>query len=428
MKNDVYFLLALLPSVALFGCSGSSTPLATIPPTNVAVTNTPMRPTVTSAPATNNPTAEAPKTAVTPQPTMTVTPKLVNDPKNCTYIIEGVKITLKDGSAETASAPGAASKTRTNYFGNEASGDFNQDGIADIALILTQNPGGSGTFYYGVVALGSNVGCNGTNAVLLGDRIAPQSTTFQNGELIFNYADRKPNEPMTVKPSVGVSKYAKVNADKLIEVQKTASATPNATPQNVIVANYVCNEGKSFRVEFSKDQVNLTMNGKTYLLKQQISGSGFRYGNADMLMVGKGDSALLEDAKGAPLASNCNANTKPIATTTAQTLTGSAWRLVESSKDGKSAPNVESTLTFDAKNASGKGGCNRFSGSYTVTGDKIQFGAFASTLMACIENEVATQEAWYLKSLGTANRYEVSGNTLRIYFEAGKQVLTFAKK
>ena len=92
MKNDVYFLLALLPFVTLFGCSGSSTPFATNPSTNVAVTNTPIRPTAISAPVTNSPTAEAPKPSVTPQPTMTVMPKLVNDPKKCTYIIEGVTV------------------------------------------------------------------------------------------------------------------------------------------------------------------------------------------------------------------------------------------------------------------------------------------------------------------------------------------------
>lgn len=114
--------------------------------------------------------------------------------------------------------------------------------------------------------------------------------------------------------------------------------------------------------------------------------------------------------------------------TAAPTLVGSAWRLVESSKDGKSAPNVESTIRFDEKSVSGKGGCNYFGGGYTVTGDKIQFGNLASTLMACIANETMTQEAWYLKSLNTVTRYEMSGNTLKIYFDGGKHVLTFAQK
>ena len=134
----------------------------------------------------------------------TATEKFTLDPKNCTYIIEGKNITLKDGYSEEEIVPGSASKLITRYFGNEASGDFDGDGFSDIAFLLTQNSGGSGTFYYVVVALGSANKCNGSNAILLGDRIAPQTTEFRNGEMAVNYAERKPNEPMTAPPSVGV--------------------------------------------------------------------------------------------------------------------------------------------------------------------------------------------------------------------------------
>ncbi len=135
---------------------------------------------------------------------------LGRNPKNSTYIIEGKIITLIDGKAETEIVPGSASKTITQYFGNEAKGDFNGDGSEDKAFLLTQNSGGSGTFFYVAVALGGDEGYMGTNAVLLGDRIAPQTTEFRNGEIIVNYADRYPGEPMTVRASLGVSKYLKI--------------------------------------------------------------------------------------------------------------------------------------------------------------------------------------------------------------------------
>ena len=98
-----------------------------------------------------------------------------------------------------------------NYFGNEATGDLNGDGLPDTAFIFTQDGGGSGTFFY--VAVHLNTATNGykdTNAVFLGDRIAPQTTEIKNGELIVNYADRRPTDPMTTAPSVGVTKYLKV--------------------------------------------------------------------------------------------------------------------------------------------------------------------------------------------------------------------------
>jgi len=139
------------------------------------------------------------------------------DYKNATYVIEGQPVTLVNGHSEVPAAPGSASKVLTDYFGNDATGDLNGDGLPDVAFILTQNSGGSGTFYYVVAALRSSAGTyTGTNAVLLGDRIAPQTTEIKGGEVIVNYADRKPGEPMTAQPSVGVSKYLKVENGALV--------------------------------------------------------------------------------------------------------------------------------------------------------------------------------------------------------------------
>lgn len=139
------------------------------------------------------------------------------DPKNATYTIEGQTVVLKDGYSEAPSAPGSAQMNVTQYFGNDATGDLNGDGMIDAAFVLTQTGGGSGTFYYVVAALKTAAGYEGTNAVLLGDRIAPQSTAITNGEVVVNYATRKNEEPMTAQPSVGVSKYLRVDGTTLVE-------------------------------------------------------------------------------------------------------------------------------------------------------------------------------------------------------------------
>jgi hypothetical protein len=142
------------------------------------------------------------------------------DYKNTSYTIEGKSVLLKAGISESEAVSGSASKVTTKYFGNEAKGDFNGDGKEDIVFLLTRNSGGSGTFYYVVAALGSNKGYTGTNAILLGDRVAPQTTEFRDGTIIVNYADRKAGQAMTVAPSVGVSRYFKIQANKLVEVAK----------------------------------------------------------------------------------------------------------------------------------------------------------------------------------------------------------------
>lgn len=141
------------------------------------------------------------------------------DPKNCTYNIEGKDVSLINGRAETEIAPGSASKDVFQYFGNEVRGDFNNDGFQDVAFLLTENSGGSGTFFYVAAALGSKDKCIGTNIVLLGDRIAPQTTEF-NGDVIVNYAKRAENQPMATQPSIGATMYLTVLDNELVEVTK----------------------------------------------------------------------------------------------------------------------------------------------------------------------------------------------------------------
>jgi len=145
-------------------------------------------------------------------------PTPTNDYKNISYNIDGQVIQLKNGISEMAAAPGSAEIIITEYFGNEAKGDFNNDGTEDTAFILVQSGGGTGAFFYTVVALKTVEGYKGTNGILLGDRIAPQTTEFRNSQIIVNYADRKPDEPFSAEPSVGVSKYLKIASDQLVEV------------------------------------------------------------------------------------------------------------------------------------------------------------------------------------------------------------------
>ena len=144
------------------------------------------------------------------------------DPLNATYTIEGQPVTLVDGKSSVPAAPGSATQVTTLVFSEPASGDLNNDGKPDAALILVQNPGGSGTFYYAAAAINTPGGAVGTNAILLGDRIAPENISIANGKIVANYADRNPGEPMTAAPSLGVTKYFSYNGSALRETAPTA--------------------------------------------------------------------------------------------------------------------------------------------------------------------------------------------------------------
>lgn len=129
------------------------------------------------------------------------------DVKNLTYSIGEESFTLVNGAATKDIVPGSATKNTLNIFSEPVYGDLNGDGTLDAALTLVNNPGGSGAFYYAVLALKHGDTYTPTNALLLGDRIAPQPTTITNGRAIYNYAERKAGEPMTTQPSIGKSLY-----------------------------------------------------------------------------------------------------------------------------------------------------------------------------------------------------------------------------
>ncbi len=161
------------------------------------------------------PAASQPAAAPAQQPTetLTATPKQSGIPeealKNGTYQIDGQTVTLVNGTAEKEAAPGSASKQVTRYFGYALELDLNSDGLTDTVFLLQQENGGSGTFYFVTAALQTPDGFYGTNAVFLGDRIAPQSLSANPknpSQCIVTYLDRSPGEPMSSSPTAPVIK------------------------------------------------------------------------------------------------------------------------------------------------------------------------------------------------------------------------------
>jgi len=135
---------------------------------------------------------------------------------NATYRIDGANVQLKDGVAVMEAAPDSAENITTRYFGNDLITDLDNDGREDIVFLVTQEMGGSGTFFYAVGALNTERGYVASEGYPLGDRIAPQTTEISPNErhknvVVVNYADRALGETMTTAPSVGKSVYLKLD-------------------------------------------------------------------------------------------------------------------------------------------------------------------------------------------------------------------------
>lgn len=135
------------------------------------------------------------------------------DVLNFKYNIDGQEFQLKNGSAEIAVTENSVAKNMLSTFGDPVEFDADKDGDMDYAVLLAHEPGGSGTFFYATLVLNNAGELKQTNALFLGDRIAPQNVNVVDGRAVFNYADRLADESLTTAPSVGKSLYVQLAAD-----------------------------------------------------------------------------------------------------------------------------------------------------------------------------------------------------------------------
>jgi heat shock protein HslJ len=109
-------------------------------------------------------------------------------------------------------------------------------------------------------------------------------------------------------------------------------------------------------------------------------------------------------------------------------LVGTTWTLTTiASGDAVSSvlngTEVTAAFTADATVA-GSAGCNRYSGSYTWTGDQLSFSPLASTKMACAD-DVMTQESAFLASMERVASFAIEGSQLTLSDASGAVLLAF---
>jgi heat shock protein HslJ len=103
-------------------------------------------------------------------------------------------------------------------------------------------------------------------------------------------------------------------------------------------------------------------------------------------------------------------------------LEGTAWQLTDYvGPDGKTlaVPEaVAATATFADGKVTGNGGCNQYTGSYTLDGDKLAISGVAATSMACPEVQMAVETA-YFAALGKVATYAIAGGILELMTAEG---------
>lgn len=133
------------------------------------------------------------------------------DPANAGYYIDGILYTLVNGSLEQAIDD---SETLNNFklLEFKASGDINTDGTDDTAVVLINDAGGSGTFYYiGILTSGPNPVVENTS--FLGDRIEVKGMEFVDGKFEVTYLDRDVETSFDNPPTIEITGIAEFDAE-----------------------------------------------------------------------------------------------------------------------------------------------------------------------------------------------------------------------
>lgn len=107
-------------------------------------------------------------------------------------------------------------------------------------------------------------------------------------------------------------------------------------------------------------------------------------------------------------------------------LDGTRWTLVRAERGVLSEHAAASgvTLVFEPGRVGGHGGCNRYSGDYTLEGAQLRVGPVTSTKMGCPGVAGEVEQAWHAV-LAAPLRVERTAQTL-VLTAADGQVLEFA--
>lgn len=105
-------------------------------------------------------------------------------------------------------------------------------------------------------------------------------------------------------------------------------------------------------------------------------------------------------------------------------LAGGEW-VVTKIGDAAVAEPVKVTIAFDAAKGgvAGSAGCNRYFGSFTLTGEGLSFGpGMGSTMMACEDNAMAAERA-FLSAMTTVDRFDIDADGALLLISADAPVM-----
>ncbi len=257
---------------------------------------------------------------------------------------------LRDGEFREPVAEGSATELKI-AIEQVAFGDLNGDGLADAAVVLAADPGGSGTFYTLHAVTGAPGEATDAGSVFLGDRIVLRGMAVESGSVSVDLLDRREGDPMSAPPMIPRQRRYELKEAGLIQADSDESPAAAGL-------------------------------------------EGFEW---TLVAIRDPDTAeTLEVTDDQP----------PNISFTAEAA--------DEDESSEGAP----------RRLAGFGGCNRFMGSYTASGDRLVLSPLGSTMMMCAPKMMRVEEA-FLPALQEASRYLIVEDELTL--RAGDRELVFER-
>jgi heat shock protein HslJ len=181
-----------------------------------------------------------------------------------------------------------------------------------------------------------------------------------------------------------------------------------------------------FALRYDDDRI---VEDHTYVVKASLrSGAATLYTtDADTLVITRGHSDRASLVL-RPVLQSPTESVAPGASPAGVPGLSGVWRL-ESLAGTPAVAGVDATLEFLAGDrVSGNGSCNRFTGTFKATDNRIAFGSLAGTRMACTSEPASAQETAYLKALTDAERFVLDGSSLQIFSRGQASPLRFTRQ
>ena len=157
----------------------------------------------------------------------TLTKSLANMEYKSEYTASGTA-PLEDGKYSEEAAPGSASKIEVTLTDQDAVGELNGEPAA--AVVLTTDPGGSGTFYDLAVVMEEGGKPVNVAVTSLGDRVQVNSVAIEDNQIVVDMVQSGPNDPMCCPSEHVVNTYA-LQDGELVEISSTPVADDEASDE-----------------------------------------------------------------------------------------------------------------------------------------------------------------------------------------------------